>query len=82
MDMELRILENQEQFRVLAMHKYTKIVDPEDIINVKEIDRQWKSLCDAADKKDFESEHFKKIYAVETTHKVEGFKEELRKAYE
>ena len=53
------------------MHKYDNLVSDEDRQFVRDIDKNWKALCDAADKKDFESEHFKKIYAVETTHRVE-----------
>ncbi len=50
MDMELKINETQEQFRVLKMYKYP--VDNQDQDAVDRIAQNWGELLESADRKD------------------------------
>lgn len=80
MDMELKIGEAQEQYRVLKMYKYT--VEEEDQILVDKIGQEWADLIETANKKDHEVGVFKKTYASITMTGVAKFKKELALAYE
>lgn len=80
MDMEFRIIEVQEQFRVLNMYNYE--ID-EDI--QKEVDTlmtNWEELLEFADKKDFEVNDFKKNFAEVTKQEVETFKTKIIAEFE
>lgn len=80
MDMELKIVEAQEQFRVLKMYKYQ--VEPEDQELVDKIGPEWAELVEMANRKDYEVGEYKKTYAQITTDGVEKFKKDLAVAYE
>lgn len=80
MDMELKIVEAQEQFRVLKMYKYQ--VEPEDQELVDRIGPEWADLVEMANRKDYEVGEYKKTYAQITTDGVEKFKKDLAVAYE
>lgn len=80
MDMELKIVEAQEQFRVLKMYKYQ--VEPEDQELVDRIGPDWADLVEMANRKDYEVGEYKKTYAQITTDGVEKFKKDLAVAYE
>ena len=80
MDMEFRIVEVQEQFRVLKMYNYSY---PEDI--EKEVDTlmtNWDDLLEFADRKDFEVNDFKKSFSEVTKTDVETFKIKIMEEYE
>lgn len=79
MDFELQIVEAQEQFRVLKLHKYE--TDEEDQKNVNALSTSWNDLLDLAYRKDFEVIEFKQSYAQITKDNVRKFKEELDKSY-
>ena len=68
MDMELKISEVQEQFRVLRMYKYE--VDEEDQAAVDVIADNWAALTDAAERRNFELESYKATFADITKKKV------------
>lgn len=57
MDMELKIVEAQEQFRVLKLYKYN--VDPDDQEQVNSISQMWNELLDLANRKDHEVVKYK-----------------------
>lgn len=57
MEMELRIGEVQEQFRVLNMYKYQ--IPPEDQQAVDRIGDEWAELIETANKKDHEVSGYK-----------------------
>jgi len=80
MDMELKIGEAQEQFRVLKMYKYT--VEDEDQVLVDKISQEWAELIETANKKDHEVGEYKKTYASITMTGVAKFKKELAIEYE
>lgn len=80
MDMELKISEAQEQFRVLKMYKYA--VEPEDQELVDRIGQEWADLIEMANKKDHEVGEYKKTYASITIQGVTKFKKELAAEYE
>jgi len=61
MDMELRIAEAQEQFRVLRMYSYE--IDPEDQEEVDQIGENWAELVEKANRKDHEVGKQKELYA-------------------
>lgn len=80
MDMEFRIVEVQEQFRVLDMYEY----DIEEEVR-KEVDglmTQWELLLEYADKQDFAVNDFKKNFAEVTKQDVETFKTKIKEEYE
>lgn len=79
MDFELQIVEAQEQFRVLKLHKYE--TDEQDQKDVNSLSQSWNELLDLAYRKDFEVIEFKQSYATITKDNVRKFKEELDKSY-
>jgi len=80
MDMELKIGEAQEQFRVLKMYKYQ--VAPEDQELVDRIGDEWEELIETANKKDHEVAGYKTTYASITMTGVAKFKKDLAVEYE
>ena len=80
MDMEFRIIEVQEQFRVLKMYNYT--VEEETQKEVETLMTNWEDLIDFADKKDFEVNDFKKSFSEVTKTEVESFKQKIIEEYE
>ena len=80
MDMEFRIVEVQEQYRVLSMYDYEIEEDVK-----KEVDGlmlQWEQLLEYADKQDFAVNDFKKNFAEVTKQDVETFKAKIKEEYE
>jgi dynein heavy chain len=80
MEMELRINESVEQFRVLRMQKYE--VKPEVQHQVDILAQQWVDLIEMADRKDFELNEFKRNFSEVTKGEVSKFKKDLQEAYE
>jgi len=80
MDMELKIGEASEQFRVLKMYKYA--VEPEDQEKVDKIGQEWEDLIETANRKDHDVGEYKKTYASITMTGVAKFKKELAAEYE
>lgn len=80
MDMEFRINEVQEQFRILKMYKYS--VEPEVLEKVDALSVNWAKLVDEADQKDFQVNDIKKNFAEVTKGEVLKFKSELKEEYE
>ncbi len=75
MDMEFKINEIVEQFRVLRMYSY--VVKPETQQQVDVLAQSWEDLREMSDRKDFELNEFKKNYSEVTKGDVQKFKEEL-----
>lgn len=61
MDMELKIAEAQEQFRVLKMYKYP--VDPQDQADVDGIAQEWADLIEKAERTDHKVNEIKGAYS-------------------
>lgn len=80
MDMEFRIVEVQEQFRVLKMYNYT--IEEELDKEVEVLMSNWEELLEFADKKDFEVNDFKKSFSEVTKTDVETFKIKITEEYE
>jgi dynein heavy chain len=80
MDMEFRILQVQEQFRVLGMYDFG--FDEETQKEVETLMSNWEELLEFADKKDFEVNDFKKNFAEVTKQEVESFKLKIEGEYE
>ena len=80
MDMEFRINEIVEQFRVLRMYNY--VVKPETQQQVDILAQTWVDLIEMADRKDFELNEFKRNFSEVTKTDVLRFKNELKDAYE
>ena len=80
MDMELRILEVVEQFRVLKMYKY--VIDPDHQQQVDMIADNWAALVEFAERQDFKVNALKESFAEVTQRNVAAFKEDLRREYE
>jgi dynein heavy chain len=80
MDMEFRINEVQEQFRILKMYKFP--VEEELQVQVDSLSTNWIALLDEADRKDFEVNDFKKNFAEVTKGEVLKFKNELKEEFE
>ena len=80
MDMEFRINEVSEQFRILKMYKYTVIATVQQQVDA--LNNTWIELLDMADRKDFEVNDFKKNFAEVTKGEVLKFKNELKDEYE
>lgn len=80
MDMEFKINEIVEQFRVLRMYSY--VVKPETQQQVDVLAQSWEDLREMSDRKDFELNEFKKNYSEVTKGDVQKFKEELVTQYE
>lgn len=72
MDMEFRIVEVQEQFRVLDMYEYE--IEEEVKKDVEGLMSQWEQLLEYADKTNFGVNDFKKNFAEVTKQDVETFK--------
>lgn len=75
MDMELRILEVQEQFRVLSMYDFE--IDEESQKDVENLMINWEFLLEFADRKDYDVNDFKKNFAEVTKLDVKAFKEKI-----
>ena len=80
MDMEFRIVEVQEQFRVLDMYEYE--VEEEVRKEVDGLMAQWEQLLEYADKQDFAVNDFKKNFAEVTKQDVENFKSKIKEEFE
>jgi len=80
MDMEFRVIEVQEQFRVLKMYNFE--IDPELMKDVNNLMINWEELIEFADKKDFEVNDFKKNFAEVTKNDVAAFKIKINAEYE
>ncbi len=61
MDMELKIAEAQEQFRVLKMYKYP--VDPQEQADVDGIAQEWADLIEKAERTDHKVNEIKGAYS-------------------
>lgn len=61
MDMELRINECVEQFRILRMYQYE--LKPETMHAVENLQQQWVDIIEMADRKDFELNEFKRNFS-------------------
>lgn len=79
MDMEFRIVEVQEQFRVLNMHEYE--IESDTQKDVENLMANWQALLELAEKRDFEVNDFKKNFAEVTKQDVDNFKESIQKEY-
>lgn len=79
LDIELKINEVLEQFRVLKMYKYE--VTPEDQEQVDQILDNWNILVEKAERKDFEVNEFKVNFSQITEDRVKEFKDMLAEAY-
>ena len=79
MDMELRISEVQEQFRVLRIYNYE--IEEEDQAAVDVIADNWAALTDAAERRNFELESYKATFAEITQKKAADLKKLLEDAY-
>ena len=80
MDMEFRIVEVQEQFRVLSIYNYE--IDEETQKEVENAMSNWSELLDFADRKDFDVNDFKKNFAEVTKQEVETFKGKIKDEYD
>ena len=80
MDMEFRIVEVQEQFRVLDMYEYE--IEEEVRKEVGGLMAQWEQLLEYADKQDFAVNDFKKNFAEVTKQDVENFKSKIKEEFE
>ena len=80
MDMELKINEVLEMFRVLKIYEYE--IEKEEQDNVDLISENWAALLDLAERSDFKLVQAKKQYADITKNNVEDFKKELHDRYE
>lgn len=80
MDMEFRINEVQEQFRLLLMYKYS--VEEELMLQVSSLSENWNNLIEMAERKDFEANALKKSFAIVTKGEVLNFKNELVEEYD
>jgi hypothetical protein len=79
MDMEFRIIEVQEQFRVLNMYNFE--IEEETQKDSDTLMSNWEELIDSADKKDFEVNDFKKNFAEVTKQDVANFKIKITNEY-
>jgi dynein heavy chain len=80
MDMEFRILEVQEQFRVLKMYKFE--INEETQKDVDNLMVNWELLLEFAERKDFDVNDFKKNFAEVTKLDVKTFKEKINAEFE
>jgi len=80
MEMEFRILEVQESFRLLKNYEYK--IDEETEKKAADLMINWEELLDFADKKDFEANSIKKSFAEVTKNDVETFKKKIKDEYE
>ena len=82
MDMEFRINEIVEQYRVLRMYGYSYKVDAAIQQQVDTLSATWIDLIEMADRKDFELNEFKRNFSEVTKTEVQKFKNDLKEAYE
>ena len=80
MEMEFRILEVQESYRLLKNYEYK--IDEETEKKAASLMINWEELLDFADKKDFEANSIKKSFAEVTKNDVETFKKKIKDEYE
>ena len=80
MEMEFRIIEVQEQYRVLNMYEY--VIEEEVQKEVDTLMLNWQELIEFADKQDNHVKGFKKNFSEVTKQDVESFKEAIRKEWE
>lgn len=80
MDMEFRINEIVEQFRILKTHNYVVKSDIQQQVDV--LPQTWIDLTEMADRKDFELNEFKRNFSEVTKTDVLRFKNDLKDAYE
>lgn len=80
MEMEFRIIEVQEQYRVLNMYEYQ--IEEEVQKEVDSLMLNWEELIEFADKQDNHVKGFKKNFSEVTKTDVEQFKELINKEYE
>lgn len=80
MDMEFRIIEVQEQFRMLTMYEYT--IEPEIQEQVDTLMSNWEELMDFADRRNFEVNDFKQNYSAVTKEEVRNFQQQIKEEYE
>ena len=80
MEMEFRILEVQESFRLLKNYEYK--IDEDIEKKSANLMINWEELLDFADKKDFEANSIKKSFAEVTKNDVETFKKKIKDEYE
>lgn len=80
MEMEFRINEVQEQFRILSMYDYP--IEEEQQKDVDNLMVNWEELIEYADKQDNAVKSFKKNFSEVTQTEVEQFKEVIEKEYE
>ena len=73
MDMEFKIVEVQEQFRVLNMYDYE--IEPEIQQEVDTLMTNWEDLIDYADQRNFEVNDFKQTYSTVTKEEVKSFQQ-------
>mmetsp|Transcript_40960 Transcript_40960/g.47071 ORF Transcript_40960/g.47071 Transcript_40960/m.47071 type:complete len:872 (+) Transcript_40960:2789-5404(+) len=80
MEMEFRIIDVQEQFRILKMYGFQ--VEPELHKKAENLGNEWNNLIYQAKKTDFESLQRKETFAKITQKEVLLFIEEIKRAYE
>jgi dynein heavy chain len=80
MEMEFRITEVQEQYRVLKMYDYP--IDEDTQRSVDKLMIDWEELIEFAERQDEEVKGFKKNFSEVTVSEVEQFKETISKEYE
>jgi dynein heavy chain len=80
MDMEFRITDVQEQFRILKIYSFD--VDPEMHKRADNLGNEWSNLIYQAKKTDFESLQMKESFAKITQGEVAKFSDKIKKAYE
>jgi dynein heavy chain len=80
MDMEFKIIEVQEQFRMLNMYEYE--IEPEIQSEVDKLMSNWEELMDFADRRNFEVNDFKQNYSAVTKEEVKGFQQQIKEEYE
>jgi len=80
MDMEFRIIEVQEQYRVLKMYNYE--IEEETQKEVDNLMTNWEDLIDYADRRNFEVDDFKQTYSTVTKEEVKSFQQKIKEEYE
>ena len=73
MDMEFKIVEVQENFRILNMYDYE--IEPEIQQEVDLLMTNWEELIDFADRRNFEVNDFKQTYSTVTKEEVKNFQQ-------
>ena len=80
MDIELKISEVVEQFRVLKMYKYEIEKEHQDQVDM--IAENWSNLVEFAEKQDFKVNELKSSFAEVTESNVTIFKDEIKCDYD